>query len=263
MDLGLKGKSALVLGASRGIGLGIARALAAEGANVMIASRSLDKLQANAAAIESDFGVQAAAQQCDVSQMDQVEALADAALAAFDGRVDILVNNTGGPPAGPVADVPAELWLAQFQAMFISLMTVTTRLMPAMRANKWGRVITVTSSGVRQPIPQLGISNTVRAGIVNWSKTMSLTAAADGITMNVVMPGRIATDRIAELDAVVAERTGKSRAQVQADALAQIPAGRYGSVEEFAAMTVFLASEPASYVTGALIQVDGGAMKAT
>ena len=106
----------------------------------------------------------------------------------------------------------ADLWTAQFQAMFLSLMTLTTRLLPAMQANKWGRVITVASSGVRQPIPQLGISNTLRAGIVNWSKTMSLTTAADGITMNVVMPGRIATARIAELDSVVAQRTGKSRA---------------------------------------------------
>ena len=263
MDLGLSGKSALVLGASRGIGLGIARGLAAEGANVMIASRSLDQLQANVAAIEADYGVHAIAQACDVARMDQVEALADAALAAFDGRVDVLINNTGGPPAGPVADVTADLWTAQFQAMFLSLMTLTTRLLPAMQANKWGRVITVASSGVRQPIPQLGISNTLRAGIVNWSKTMSLTTAADGITMNVVMPGRIATARIAELDSVVAQRTGKSRAEIEAAALSQIPAGRYGSVEEFAAMAVFLAGEPASYVNGALIQIDGGAMKAT
>lgn len=263
MDLGLKGKSALVLGASRGIGAGIANALATEGANVMIASRSADKLQANAAAMAADHGVRALSHPCDVSDLASVTELADAALQAFDGRVDILVNNTGGPPPGPIAEVPAELWLAQFQAMFLSLMTVTTRLLPAMQANKWGRVITVTSSGVRQPIPVLGISNTIRASIVNWSKTLSLSTAADGVTMNVMMPGRIATDRLGEIDSNVAERTGRSLDDIQAAAKAEIPAGRYGTVEEFGAVAAFLASERASYVTGSLISVDGGAMKAT
>ncbi len=263
MDLGLNGKSALVLGASRGIGAGIAEALAAEGANLMIASRNLDRLQANAETMAADHGVRVVPHACDVADPGQVDALADAALAAFDGRVDILVNNTGGPPPGPIADVAADLWQAQFQAMFLSLMTLTTRLLPAMRANGWGRVITVASSGVRQPIPVLGISNTIRAAITNWSKTLSLAVAADGVTMNVIMPGRIATDRIGELDAATAERTGQSLAEIEAATKAQIPAARYGSVQEFAAVAAFLAGEPASYVTGSLIAVDGGAMKAT
>ena len=259
MDLGLKGKRALVLGASRGLGHGIAAELAAEGAELIIASRDAAAIGDAAGNLAAAHAVTVDGLVCDTGDAAHVDALADAALARF-GVVDILINNTGGPPSGPISAVTMDTWQAMFERIVLGIIRLSGHLLPGMREQRWGRIITITSSGVKQPIPQLGISNSLRAAVVNWSKTLSFEIAADNVTTNVMMPGRIKTQRSAEFNAANAERLGIPVAEAEAMANARIPAGRVGTVEEFAALGAFLASERASYITGASIAVDGGAM---
>ena len=260
MDLGIRGKHALVLASSQGLGLGVATALAAEGADVMLASRNEARLQGVAAGLAAQYGVRAEACGCDLGSAASVEALADKALAAF-GGVDILVNNTGGPPAGIVTAIEPAAWQRHFDQMIVSIFRITGRLLPGMRSRGWGRILTIASSSVIQPIPQLGISNTLRPALVAWSKSLSNEVAADGVTVNVILPGRIGTSRVEELDRLASERQQKPVVEVVRQAETQIPMGRYGRVEEFAAVAAFLVSQRASYVTGSVIRVDGGAIR--
>jgi 3-oxoacyl-[acyl-carrier protein] reductase len=174
------------------------------------------------------------------------------------GSVDILVNNTGGPPPTPAAGQDPALWMANFQAMVLSVIAVTDRVLPGMRQKKWGRIITSTSSGVVSPIPNLGISNALRMSLVGWSKTLAREVGRDGITANIILPGRIATARISFLDEQKAKREGRSVEEVAAESTASIPVGRYGHPEEYGAMAAFLSSEQAAYVTGSVLRVDGG-----
>ena len=174
------------------------------------------------------------------------------------GPIDILVNNTGGPPPSTAAGVAAETWLSQFQAMVLSVIGLTDRVLPSMRARRWGRIETSTSSGVVAPIPNLAVSNALRLSLVGWSKTLAREVAADGITANIILPGRIATDRIRFLDEQKAKREGKPLEAVVAESTASIPAGRYGRPEEYGDAVAFLASQRASYITGSIIRVDGG-----
>ena len=258
MDLGLQGKRALVLSSSRGLGLGVAQALAAEGASVMMTARSADRLRAAAEAINSAGPGRA---ETFVGELaSNVEAIHQAALDAL-GGVDILVANTGGPPARTALAVKPEEWTPQFEAMVVPVIRLAGLVLPGMRERGFGRILTIASSGVVQPIPNLVISNALRSSLVGWSKTLAGETAKDGVTVNVVLPGRIQTDRVEELDAANAEAQGKSVDEVAAAATAAIPAGRYGRVEEFAAVVCFLASERASYVTGCLVRVDGGAVR--
>lgn len=254
MDLKIAGKRALVMGASRGLGRAVAEGLLAEGVNVIAVARKTDAIQAWA---NGSPGVTAIA--ADLSDPASVDALADAVLAM--GGVDILVNNSGGPAPGQAATTARNDWLAEFEAMAANLFHLTGRLLSGMRERKWGRIITIASSGVEQPIPNLALSNGVRAAVVGWSKTLAAEVASDGVTVNIVMPGRIQTTRVAELDAAAAKRTDSTVEAVQKASAAAIPAGRYGRPEEFAAMVVFLASDPASYVTGSRLRVDGGAIR--
>jgi 3-oxoacyl-[acyl-carrier protein] reductase len=182
-------------------------------------------------------------------------------LADGPGAIDILVNNSGGPLPANISAVTAEDWLKHFQAMVVTLIETTSRVLPGMRERGWGRILTIASSGVIQPIPNLGISNTLRASLVNWGKTLSLEVASDGVTVNTILPGRIQTERLEQLDAVASQRQNKSLEEVAAANKAQIPVGRYGTVEEFASVATFLLSERASYVTGTVTLVDGGAVK--
>jgi len=256
MDLGLTNKRALVLGASRGLGAASARALLAEGATVFAAARNEARIGEWIAALPEDQRARARALPLDLADRASVDRLADAVLA--EGGVDILVNNSGGPPPGTAREATLEQWTAQFAMMAGHLFHLTQRLLPPMEERGWGRVITIGSSGIEQPIPNLGLSNGVRSAILGWSKTLASEVAAKGITVNMVLPGRIQTERVDELDAANAKKQGKSVEETAAAARALIPTGRYGRPEEFADVVAFLASERAAYVTGSKIRVDGG-----
>lgn len=256
MDLQISGKTALVLGAGGGLGGAIAEALAREGVKVALAGRRVETLEARANIIRAAGGTAIRAP-WDLADLGAIESSVARVEAEF-GPIDILVNNTGGPPPTPVSGQPADVWAKQFQAMVLSVITLTDRLLPGMKERKFGRIITSASSGVIAPIPNLGLSNALRSTLVGWSKTLAREVASHGITANIIVPGRIATDRIAFLDRSKAEREGKTVAQVEAESLASIPAGRYGKPEEYADLVAFLASPRAGYITGSTLRVDGG-----
>lgn len=260
MDLGLTGRRALVLASSKGLGAAIAGRLAAEGARVTITGRSADQLAVTAGSIKAATGAEVSTVVADLGAEGGVDAIVGGALSAL-GGVDILVNNTGGPAPGLASTVAPDAWQREFGQMAAPVFEITRRLLPDMRERRWGRILTVASSGVLQPIPNLPVSNALRASIVSWSKTLSMEVAAEGVTVNVILPGRIATDRTRQLDAAAAARTGKTPEAVMAESVATIPAGRYGTVDEFAAVAAFLASASASYVTGSVIRVDGGLIR--
>jgi 3-oxoacyl-[acyl-carrier protein] reductase len=256
MDLGIKGRTALVLGASGGLGRAIALSLASEGANVAVAARSGDKLQGVAAGIEK-AGARSIALVWDVGDLRAIEGNV-AAVESKLGPVDILINNTGGPPPTTAAGQPPELWRQNFDTMVVSLIAITDRVLPGMRKRKWGRIVTITSTGVVAPIPGLAISNALRGSLVGWSKTLAREVAGDGVTANIVLPGRIATDRLKFFDEHKARQQGKSPEVIARESTATIPAGRYGTPEEFASVVTFLTGAGASYVTGSVVRVDGG-----
>lgn len=260
MDLAIARRRALVLSSSRGLGLGVAEALAAEGVNVMLCGRSADRLAANVQAINARAQGHAAFVRADLADDDFVDTVIGAAEAEL-GGIDILVNNTGGPPPCTALEIELDQLRLQFTLLVERVIALTARVLPGMAAQGWGRVLTIASTGVVQPIPTIALSNTLRSALVGWSKTLAGEVADDGITVNMLLPGRIATDRTEQIDNAVAERTGKSVEDVRDAALATIPAGRYGDVKEFAAVAAFLCSAPASYVTGSLIRCDGGAIR--
>lgn len=256
MDLGIAGKVALVLGASGGLGGGAARALAAEGVRVVCAGRDLSKLDATVAAIRQAGG-EASAVRLDLSDIASIDDVVSQIERSV-GSIDILVNVSGGPVPSVVQGQQLDTWRAQFEAMVLSIIALTDRVLPGMRQNGWGRIITNTSSGPITPISNLGLSNTLRSSIHGWSKSLSNQVAADGVTCNVVVPGRIATARVEKVDADAAERSGRPLADVIAESEASIPVGRYGTSDEYGAVVAFLASQQASYVTGSIVRVDGG-----
>ena len=264
MDLGLRGKTAIVAAASQGLGKGVARALAAEGANVVMFSRN------EAAITAAAQDVQAAAGQgprvlgvaADVTRTSDLQRVVKAALDSF-GGVDVLFNNAGGPKPGMFDTLTDDDWQGAFELNLMSAIRLTRLCLPSMRAKHWGRVITSTSSSVKQPLPTLMLSNAVRSATTAWSKTLSDQVAADGITVNTLAPGRIETERILQIDADIAQRTGRSREEVERDSLLTIPLRRYGRPEEFGAAAAFLASEQAAYITGVTLLVDGGLFRGT
>jgi 3-oxoacyl-[acyl-carrier protein] reductase len=260
MDLGISGKRALVLASSQGLGLGIAGSLCMEGANVLLCGRVEDKLAAAAAALSAAGPGKADYTVIDLSDTDAAARLHAGAMDKL-GGVDILVNNTGGPPPGSVDTPDIDSWRSQIDTMLIRVIEITNLCIAGMKQAGWGRVLTVASSGVVQPIPNLAMSNTIRSSLVGWSKSLSNEVAGAGITVNMLLPGRIRTERLKQLDAAAAKRSGKSVEEVSASEQATIPAGRYGTVEEFGAVGAFLCSEPARYMTGGLIRCDGGSVR--
>lgn len=254
MDLGLQDKVALVLGGGGGLGKVIARTLSEEGVAVAISDRSQEALDAAVAEIDSKRTLAVQWELSDLSAIDRHISFIDGEL----GPIDILVNITGGPPPTPVTGQPAAVWSEQFQSMVLSVIGVTDRVVPGMKDRGWGRIISSTSSGILSPIPNLGLSNALRSSLVGWSKTLSNEVASHGITCNVVVPGRIATQRITFLDEAKAKREGRSVQDIAADSRAAIPVGRYGDPQEYADTVAFLASKKASYITGSVIRVDGG-----
>jgi 3-oxoacyl-[acyl-carrier protein] reductase len=255
MDLGLERRRALVTGASRGLGRAIALALAAEGADVVAVARNLERLNELAATSPAGNG-KITARACDLADASAIDRLSDVL-----GEVDVLVLNTGGPPPGPADETSDAVWIKQFEAMFLSAVRLTRLALPGMRQRGFGRIIAVVSSGVIQPIPNLGVSNAIRSALVGWTKTLAGEVASHGITVNCLAPGRIATDRLAELDQGRAQREGLSLDEVERQSRAGIPVGRYGDAAEFAAIATFLASPRSSYMTGDIIRVDGGLIR--
>lgn len=260
MDLGIKGKRALVLASSKGLGHGIAAALAREGANVLLCGRSGDILQANCKAINAADKGHADWIWADMNEDDFVGTVTRGVSEKL-GGLDILVNNSGGPTPGTTEEMSPEKLESYFLSMVSRIITLTNAVLPDMKKQAWGRILTVASSGVIEPIPNLAFSNTLRSALAGWSKTLASEIAHFGITSNMLLPGTIITGRIDELDGANAKRQGRSMEEVRKEKQSRIPMARYGNVDEFAAAAAFLCSQPASYITGAMLRCDGGAAR--
>lgn len=248
MDLGIEGRTALVMGASRGIGRGIAESLSAEGARIALASRSLARLEPVAAGLASET----ACFEADSSDLEGLAALPDAVEEEL-GPVEILVVNTGGPPAGGALDNPREQWEAAYRELVLAPKTLIEATVGGMRERGWGRVVNVASSSVREPIAGLALSNAHRMATVGLFKTLATEIAADGVTVNTIGTGRIATDRLAELYG--------SLEGAEEQAAREVPAGRLGTPREYGDLVAFICSERAGYLTGAVIPLDGGLLR--
>jgi 3-oxoacyl-[acyl-carrier protein] reductase len=260
VDLGLAGRVAVVGGGSSGLGLACARRLAAEGCDLLIWARTQDGLAAAAADLARTSGRRVETFVADASRPDAAQRVAGRARDAF-GHVDILVLNAGGPPPSDPTTTTAEQLHAAYQLLTVTPIELANALLPGMREHHWGRVVAILSWGVREPIPALTLSNVGRSALAAWIKTASRWVGADGVTVNGVLPGRFATPRITELDHARAKREDRHPADIQREALANVPVGRDGNPDELAAVVAFLASEPAAYVTGSLIPVDGGMLQ--
>jgi 3-oxoacyl-[acyl-carrier protein] reductase len=260
MELGLRDKVALVAAASRGLGRAIAEALATEGASVIICSRNAEDLEVAKRAIESRTGGTVDAIAADLSDRAQIDRLAKEAIAKR-GRVDVLVTNAGGPPSGAFEAHDWDAWQRAVDLTLRSAVELTRAFLPGMRERKWGRIINVTSITVKQPVDNLILSNSIRAAVTGFARTLANEVATDGITVNNILPGYTRTERVEELADATAKREGLTRRDVVARFESQIPMRRLGEPEEFAALATFLASSQASYITGQSIAVDGGWIK--
>lgn len=255
MDLGLSGKVALVTGSTSGLGLASAKALAAEGVSVAICGRRRDVAEREAATMPRAIGLEA-----DITDPDAPRRLVDATVDAF-GPIDILVGSTGGPTPGTALDVAADAYDGALDLLVKPMVRLAHLVLPSMRERGFGRIVFVTSTTVREEVPMLVLSNSVRMAVHGFAKSLAHQVAADGVTVNCVLPGRIATDRVASLDSSAAAATGRSVDDIQEAARRTIPAGRYGDPAEFGAVVAFLCSQAAAYVSGASVPVDGAAMR--
>ena len=257
MDLGLKNKVIMVAAASRGLGLGIARAAAADGALLSIASRTRDDIEQAAADLRADFGVKAIGCVMNASDPLSIATWTRSTLVEF-GRIDGLVVNAGGPPSGKFDDFEDSDWEDAFQLTLMSAVRMIRNVLPTMQTQKSGSIVTITSSSIKEPIDVLLLSNVLRSGVVSLVKSLSFDLAADGIRINNLVPGSIDTDRIRQVDEARAANLGVSPEKARADGQASTPPGRYGTPDEFGRAGAFLLSDAASYINGATLFVDGG-----
>ena len=255
MDLGLAGRTAVVAASSRGLGRAVAESLAREGANLVLCARTAAPLENAAGAIRRAHGVEVLARPTDVTREEDVRALVDAARSRF-GRIDVLVANAGGPPAGGFLDAPAVRHALELN--LLSTFLLARAVVPSMQERGWGRIVVVASVSVKQPIDGLILSNISRLGVLGLSKTMATDLAKDGILVNVVCPGYTRTERLEELRSASARRESVGEDEIVRRWTAAIPLGRLGEPAEFGDFVAFLCSERASYVTGTCIPVDGG-----
>jgi len=261
MDLELQGRTAIVLASTKGLGKATALLLAKEGANVAISGRDEAALAATRADIEQATGRAPLAVVTDVTKASDIQRLVEETVKQF-GSVDILVNNSGGPAAGTFDQITDEQWIQAFELNLLSYVRAIRAVLPYMRKQKFGRIVNFASSSFKQPLENLLLSNTFRTGILGLAKTLATELGPDGILINTVGPGRIATDRVAALDQLRADALGSDRAEVRKQMETTIPLGRYGEPEEFARVVTFLASPANSYVTGQSFLIDGGLVKA-
>lgn len=257
MDLGLSGKVALVAAASKGLGRAVAHELAAEGARLAICSRDRAAIEATAREIADATGAEVLARAADVTRPAEIAAFVDAALARF-ARVDVLVTNSGGPAPGRFDTLAPAAWQAAAELLLFAPIEFARRVLPGMRERRFGRILNITSIAVKQPVDGLMLSNSLRAAVTGWARTLANEVAADGVTVNNLMPGFTATERMVELAEATARREGISAAEASARWEREIPMRRLAEPREFAALAAFLASERASYITGTSIPVDGG-----
>ena len=257
MDLGLKGKIALVAAASKGLGRAVADELAAEGATLVLCARGDEALQTTCAAIAAAHGVPVLGIAADVANPADVARVVQAAQERF-GRIDVLVTNAGGPPAGTFDTLSAEQWDAATRLLLTSVVELTRAVLPGMKARGWGRILNVTSISVKQPVANLMLSNSLRAAVTGMARTLATEMAPFGITVNNILPGYTRTERVVGLAKATAARDGISAEAATARWEAEIPMRRLGEPREFAALAAFLCSERASYITGTSVPVDGG-----
>jgi 3-oxoacyl-[acyl-carrier protein] reductase len=261
MDLGLKNKIALVTAASRGLGRAVAEELAAEGASLIICSRKQETIERVANEIKEATGASVFGAAADVSNPDDVARLVDAGLQRF-GRIDILVTNAGGPPAGQFESFNLEHWDAATRLLLHSAVELARQVLPGMKERRWGRILNITSIAVKQPVDNLILSNSLRAAVTGFARTLANEVAQFGITVNNIMPGYTRTERVEELSRMMAEKQGITPEEFVARWEQEIPMRRIGDPREFAALAAFLVSERASYITGTSTPVDGGWIKA-
>lgn len=257
MDLGIANRTAIVCASTAGLGLASARVLAAEGANVVMFGRRGDLARQKAETLPSAVGLEA-----DVTDPEAPERVMNVALATF-GQVDILVWNSGGPSLGAMVDQSLEDVDGALDLLVRPFVRFIDLVMPEMRKRRWGRVVAIGSSGVQQPIPNLALSNLARPAVAGICKSLANELSGHGVTVNMVLPGRIATDRLAEHEARRAEMEGVDVEEIRERSVAMIPAGRFGEPDEFGQVVAFLCGEPAAYITGSQIRVDGGFIAST
>ena len=264
MDLDISGRTALVAASTGGLGLAVARALAAEGAKVAIVGRRRDRAQEIVAELEAAYGglpgFGATAVEADLTAPGGVEE-AVAKTESGLGPIDILVLNGPGPKPGAAATLGSGDISAAFDTLVRPYQAIVSHTLPGMRERRWGRILAIGSSGVAAPLPNLAISNTGRAALAAYLKTLAAEVALDGVTVNLLLPGRIATDRVTELDQAAAKRRGTTLEEIRLESRKTIPARRYGEPAEFGAAAAFLCSAPASYITGVALRCDGGLIR--
>ncbi len=257
MDLGIKGKVAFVAAASKGLGRAVAEELATEGALLILCARNAETLNLVSEQIAETSGVTVLPVAADVSNAEDVSRAVQAGIEKF-GRIDILVTNAGGPPAGGFDDVSREMWEAATRLTLNSVLELTRAVLPGMKERRWGRILNITSITVKQPVDNLMLSNSLRAAVTGFARTLANEVATLGITVNNILPGYTRTERMEELARAASEREGISEAEASARWENEIPMKRLGDPREFAALAAFLVSERASYITGTSIPVDGG-----